>query len=324
VIQFPRQVRCMSGEKYYHYLSCTVSALPLKLFTIAYSICIIIEFTRMLYYNRSYKWYTSTFFHYRWSYPFDAIYLPKETCEYEFHFCSLILCGFVLLYNQLNCTSSIFNRLILFSLYGLFFSYDKSYYNNHYWLILLIAFELCIVHSSSSSSSSASSKRKIPRWHVMLFRYQISIVYFFGGIAKLNTDWMNGWPIRKWMTDAYKDAFNEVFLKDPNTNSNIPKNVMVYLDLLPEMLTYIVAWGGIVFDLCIPFVMSAQYTIKYYGFLTICLFHLINFQLFDIGIFPLLGLSTSVLYFNETELKRLFIDVIDCCCCCCCCCWKEE
>jgi len=27
----------------------------------------------------------------------------------------------------------------------------------------------------------------------------MGLVYFFGGIAKLNSDWLEGWPLRIWM-----------------------------------------------------------------------------------------------------------------------------
>jgi hypothetical protein len=50
---------------------------------------------------------------------------------------------------------------------------------------------------------------------------------------------------------------------------------------------------------------SSHYTLKRYGALAIVVFHGINWHLFNIGIFPLLGVCSTVVYFNEQELKWL-------------------
>ena len=35
----------------------------------------------------------------------------------------------------------------------------------------------------------------VPRWNVLLLRFQLFIVYFYGAIAKLNPDWLAGEPM---------------------------------------------------------------------------------------------------------------------------------
>jgi hypothetical protein len=40
-----------------------------------------------------------------------------------------------------------------------------------------------------------------PAWTLWMLRAQIGIVYFFGGVAKLNGDWLQGEPMRMWLTE---------------------------------------------------------------------------------------------------------------------------
>ena len=39
----------------------------------------------------------------------------------------------------------------------------------------------------------------IPYWQLFLFKVQVLLVYFFGGVAKINVDWLHGQPMGNWM-----------------------------------------------------------------------------------------------------------------------------
>lgn len=51
--------------------------------------------------------------------------------------------------------------------------------------------------AASCSSSSFSSSCCCCWWNVWLLRGYFTIIYFYAGVAKLETDWMDGWTIRE-------------------------------------------------------------------------------------------------------------------------------
>lgn len=69
----------------------------------------------------------------------------------------------------------------LFSLgYTYIFLINQPLYQNHYYLICLVSLLVIFV----------------PACAIWLLRAQIAIVYFFGGVAKLNLDWLQSYPLR--------------------------------------------------------------------------------------------------------------------------------
>lgn len=81
---------------------------------------------------------------------------------------------------------------------------DKSFYLNHFYLISLITGLMIFVPAHCAVSLDArwrpsGASQQVPAWTVWLLRFQIGIPYFFGGIAKLNSDWLAGEPMRMWL-----------------------------------------------------------------------------------------------------------------------------
>lgn len=176
-----------------------------------------------------------------------------------------------------------------------------GYFNNHYYLILLFNAQLVVVDASSKS-------RVVPRWHVLLLRYQLAAVYVFGGLSKLNSDWIAGWPVRKWMNAAFEDAIEEVL---PELNGNEISEELWWFKLIPESVTMFLVFGGLLFDLLIVPCMSMRST-RTFGAVLILTFHTINLFLFDIGVFPLLGIFSMVLFYDAEDLPAFCVR--SCCC----------
>ena len=85
-------------------------------------------------------------------------------------------------------------------LFFLGFSYifllDQTNYLNHFYLISLLSFILIWIPAHTNYSVDAAlcpelKKDTIPAWALWLLRFQIGIAYFYGGIAKINPDWLN-------------------------------------------------------------------------------------------------------------------------------------
>ena len=191
----------------------------------------------------------------------------------------------------------------LFLAYTYTFLLDVAYYNNHYYLMSLIALLLIAMPAQTSFSVDAwlRSRRlaspgvrrgsftgdaatSIPFWPVFLLRAQLFIVYFFGGLAKFNTDWLTGVPLLAPGIKLHE------FLSH---TAGLPSWVTV------QQLCLFLAWTGLVFDLSIGFLLTFRRT-RLLGLLLTLIFHFTNHNLFDIGVFPAMA-TVSTLIFLEPD-----------------------
>ena len=70
---------------------------------------------------------------------------------------------------------------------------DKTTYLNHYYFTSCVAFLLCFLPAASYFSLDAYKNKevsKIPSWNIDALRFFLCIVYFYAGIAKINSDWL--------------------------------------------------------------------------------------------------------------------------------------
>ena len=183
--------------------------------------------------------------------------------------------------------------LVFGSLYLYFFLLEKSLYNNHLYLFILLSFLLSFTHADQFfslrriSGKARKASLKIPRWELFILQLQFAIVYFYGGLVKLNYDWLVRMePMKSMVADFPADHFLSPLVKQ---------------GFMVPFLTY----GGVLFDLAIPFLLWKKSTRKW-ALLPIVLFHLPNSQLFgDIGIFPFIMLCATILFFETGEIPFL-------------------
>ncbi|HEX5037130.1 MAG TPA: HTTM domain-containing protein [bacterium] len=173
---------------------------------------------------------------------------------------------------------------VFFLAFAHFFLMDKFLYNNHYYLYALLAFLLIFVDahrvwSLDALFRPAIAKRPVPFWNVALLRAQIVIVYFFGGLAKLNADWLAGEPMRHWL--ARKSDF---WLIGPS--------------LTKPWAPWFFSYGGLLFDLSIGFLLLWKKT-RRPAVVVLVFFHLMNQWFFDIGLFPYVMIAATVLFFGN-------------------------
>lgn len=98
------------------------------------------------------------------------------------------------LYYRLSAT-------IFFFMIAYVFLLERTLYLNHFYLVCLIAFLLIFVPAHRDFSLDALRKplwrtHVVPAWSLWLLRFHIAVPYFFGCIAKINTDWLRGEPLR--------------------------------------------------------------------------------------------------------------------------------
>jgi hypothetical protein len=162
------------------------------------------------------------------------------------------------------------------------FLLDEAAYNNHTYLIVLISFLMVFIPAgrlARSSPAQRGQRSQVPFWCVALLRFQVGVPYLFGGLAKLNTDWLvHAQPMRLWLTTGgVEAAFDTPFFKQP-------------------ALAYFFSWSGLLLDLLIvPFLLWKRTRIP--AFAVIVGFHLMNSRLFNIGIFPWLMIGLTTIFF---------------------------
>jgi len=190
-------------------------------------------------------------------------------------------------------------RWFFFLTYTHIFLIDKSNHNNHYYFICLLGFLFCFVNTHRWMSLDALWNRKfrsaphigtVPYWNILLLKAQVFIVYFYGGLAKINGDWLRGEPFRHW-------------LKEPAGREGTPALVARFME--SEFGVYFFSYGGLIFDLAIGFLLICRKT-RLLAFGLILIFNLTNNWLFSIGVFPVLMIAATIL-FLEPDTPRKFI-----------------
>ena len=170
-----------------------------------------------------------------------------------------------------------------------FFFLEKGNYNNHYYLHCLFASLFTLVDAHTLSIDSVFRKKKIlhhPFWQLFLFKFQIAVVYFYGGIAKLNVDWLHGYPLRYWLhnygqTLEEGSFFNQFFCH--------------------EYTSLVYSYGGIAFDLAVPVILFLP-RIRMWALPVVVMFHISNHFAFNIGSFPWMMLALTLLYFEDIPI----------------------
>jgi hypothetical protein len=173
--------------------------------------------------------------------------------------------------------------------YTYVFLIEQSTYNNHYYLIILLAFLFTMTNANASASVdnlrlNTTGQGCVPYWNVLIFRAQFVIVYFYGGLAKLNSDWLHGEPMRHWLSNR----------------SDYP---VVGPFFTEEWCVYFFTYGGLLFDLLIGFMLLSKRT-RLIALVPFFFFHLMNKWMFTIGIFPVLAMAAVVLFFEPAAPRR--------------------
>ncbi len=193
----------------------------------------------------------------------------------------------------LNVMAGLFYRfsIIAFTvLFSYFFLLDVTIYLNHYYLVCLLSLLMCFIPAHGAWSLDAVRKpalraERIPGLALNVLRLQFCIVYFFGGIAKLNGDWLlAAQPLRIWLAGR-----TDLFLIGPA--------------LAVPATAYLFAWAGMLFDLIVPFALWNRRA-RRPAFVVLIVFHLLTRLLFPIGMFPWLMIGGAVLFVSGDWFAR--------------------
>ncbi len=169
------------------------------------------------------------------------------------------------------------------------FLLDKAYYNNHLYLVCLLSFLMIFIpadHKLSIKKTEPTEKNPVRYWHLLLLKLQLVIVYFFGGIAKLNSDWLFAQqPARIFLRNKAEHSFLGSFLTS-------------------DFMVYFVTYGGLFFDICIGLVLFSP-KFRKIGVAAAIFFNITNAWLFDdINIFPYLMMVALVVFLDPHQVAK--------------------
>lgn len=162
------------------------------------------------------------------------------------------------------------------------FLIDAAEYLNHFYLICLFAFLLVFVPAHRCWSLDTWRKPggdsgSVPAWCLWLVRAKVGIPYVYGGIAKLNGDWLRGEPLRMWL----------------EKRSGFP---IIGRWFGEEWMVYFFSYSGLLLDLLfVPFLLWKP--TRLWAYLVVIAFNLMNAALFHIGVFPWMMIAASLLFF---------------------------
>jgi hypothetical protein len=179
------------------------------------------------------------------------------------------------------------------------FLIDQTRYLNHFYFAGLLAFLMIFVPAARGWSLDAlisgREDTRVPAWSLWILRVQMEIMLIYAGIVKLNSDWLQGEPLRVWLGGS----------------SDLP---IIGPLLLNDTITLIGSWSAAFLHLIGAMMLLFKST-RMYAFVIYCLFHISNAVFFNIDIFPWLTIAATTLFFDPdwpkvfwrrlTEILRL-------------------
>ena len=263
-----------------------VSILPLVTFRVVFGLMMLVSTGRFLWLGWVKDHYLDAKVSFKY-YGFEWVQMPSEFWLYGLHY--------VMLAAALGIMLGAFYRLSVV-VFFLTFTYvqliDLSYYLNHYYFVCLVAFLLIFIPANAAKSvdvwrNPALFRAQVPAWCVNIIKFQIALVYVYAGLAKLNYDWLIlALPLKIWLPAADKIPVLGPFFK---------------LQIMP----YLFSWGGMLYDTFIVFFLMYRPT-RIVAYMAVLAFHIVVGILFQIGVFPLVMIGATLIFFSDEWHNRLW------------------
>lgn len=209
------------------------------------------------------------------SYLFTDFISPFPLWGIYLQYVVIIVCALLVLFGKYYRLSS----TLLFLAFTHLFLSEMSEYINHAYLYSLMLFWLMVLPLGEKEVTPTH-----PRWMLWLVLFHVFIVYFFGGVAKLNSDWLHGTPMDIFLSQRENHLFEDFYSQ--------------------KWAPLFFSWGGALFDLLIVFFFIIPKT-RIPAFIMAALFHISNVFMFGLASFPWFCLLLSSLFFSMPWLKKM-------------------
>lgn len=259
---------------------------PLATFRILFGCLMLVALIRFWVNGWIYSLYIEPDFHFKY-YGFEWVDdLGQFT--YVLYVIAIVAClGIILGYHYK------FSVMVFFVLFTYTELIDKTTYLNHYYFTSCVAFILCFLPAGDCFSLDARRKgievNSIPKWTVDSLKFFLAIVYFYAGIAKINSDWLvQAQPLSLWLSSKYHLPLIGGLLQE-------------------KWVHYVASWSGMLYDVFIPFFLWNHKT-RRIAFFFVVLFHIMTKIFFpSIGMFPYIMLFAATIFFKVKWHKNLLV-----------------
>ncbi len=258
------------------YLKKTTETAPLAVFRVFFGIMMLISIIRFW----SYGWIDKLYIQPKFFFSFYGFEWIKPLGIYTYII--FIICGVSAIFITLG-----FKYRIAIITFFLSFTYielmDKTTYLNHYYFISLLSFIMIFLPANAYYSLDAKIKRTsyqlIPSWTIDVLKLLLGVVYFYAGLAKLNSDWLvHAMPLKIWLPSKY----------DIPLLGNLMQK---------EWMHYLFSYSSTIYDLTIPFLLLYRKT-RPFAFVMVVVFHVLTRVLFPIGMFPYIMIISTLVFFD--------------------------
>lgn len=171
------------------------------------------------------------------------------------------------------------------------FFLEKAHYLNHGYLMMWLNLVMIFLPVNRNFSVDALQTpdlqtNRCPYWCLFVLQFLMGVVYFYGGIAKINADWLlNAQPLKIWLAQR----------------GDMPLLGWIWQQ---EITAWLMSWGGFCLDFFVVFfLLSKRMRIWAFGF--VLFFHFVNLILFQIGIFPWMSLALTALFFEPDFPRKI-------------------
>lgn len=266
-----------------HFFYKKVNIAPLITFRVVFGALLVFSTARFMYLGWIKDHYLQPKLHFKY-YGFEWITVASPNVMYVLHY--------VLLASALGIMLGFLYRIATILVFFIF-TYteliDITYYLNHYYFVSLVCFLLIFIPANQAFSIDAWRKKQeektIANWCIIILRLQIFLVYFYAGLAKMNPTWLlNALPLRIWLP----------------ANDTLPL-IGQYLKL--PITAYFFSWAGMLFDTFVIFFLAYKNT-RIYAYFSIIIFHTLTGSMFQIGVFPLVMIGATLIFFSDEWHER--------------------
>ncbi|WP_432670759.1 HTTM domain-containing protein [Flavobacterium sp. SM2513] len=266
------------------YFTTYTSTATLAFFRLAFGLMMLMSLIRFVAYGWIDKFYIQPDFHFSY-YGFEWVQ-PLGVYTYGLYLIAGIAAFFVAIGFKYRISAITF--FLAFTYIELM---DKTYYLNHYYFISLVSFVLIFLPANAYFSVDSYKNKdlafaKIPRWNIDILKIMLAVVYFYAGLAKINSDWLlEAMPLRIWLP----------------SNADLP---LIGPLLKETWVAYAFSWFGMIYDLGIVFLLLYKQT-RLLGFLFVVVFHVLTRILFPIGVFPYVMIISTLIFFDASFHQRV-------------------
>jgi hypothetical protein len=275
----PQQTQAKSNlwQRWVQFLLQPIDGTSLAVFRICFGLCVVIDMLHKVYLVEE---FAHPQFHFKfvpWIQPFLGTGTVVEYGVISFLAAAIAL-GFFYRYATVAFLIA----------YTHFAFLDKAFFQPQHYAIVLLGLLLCLAPANrvwSLDSVDIKQSSLVPRWAVLILQFQFAVIYFFCGVAKLHSDWLQGLCQKLWI---------EHYAHAPVIGSIVAQS------WVPSFITY----GAIASDFLLATVLFWAPTF-WLGVVVALVTYVVNFNVFASSILPWMMVASLGLYARPDWPRRI-------------------